>query len=286
MIRMGRKYLITGGTGILGYALCDYLLNKNCEVVVLSRDKNKLDKLAKKYPQIDVVSGDVCDLNIIKKCMGDVSGVFHLAALAQVIFAEDGVTESINTNLYGTLNVLNESLNLKNQIDFVLGVSSDKVVQVSGVYGATKFLMEKLFLEYEKKNNNINYRIVRCGNIFYSVDSVLQKWKSKIQNGQSITVTDRNATRFFMTLDDSVDLIFNCLKLAKSSLPYYYEMKSICIGDLLDVMCSKYKPDGGEVDVIEIGLQQGENLHEKLFINGKTSNETKRYTLDELNNIL
>ncbi len=94
--------------------------------------------------------------------------------------------ESIKTNVIGSMNVLEESFD----VDFVLGISSDKVVQVSGNYGATKFLMEKLFNQFEEINPKTKYRVVRLGNVIYSVDSVLYKWKNLIKNCEEVIITD------------------------------------------------------------------------------------------------
>ena len=157
MIKKDKLYLITGGTGVVGQALCSRILYLGGKVRVMSRSIDKLHKLQEKYKSIEIQLGDVTDSVDVTQAYIDVTGVFHLAALAQAM-QSGGASDSIRTNLLGSMNVLNESLNntLYNprlgdtrdyQVDFVLGVSSDKAVQVSGPYGATKFLMEKLFDE-------------------------------------------------------------------------------------------------------------------------------------------
>ena len=141
------------------------------------------------------------------------------------------------------MNVLVESLDT----DFVIGISSDKVVQVSGNYGATKFLMEKLFTEFEEINPNTKYRVVRLGNVIYSVDSVLEKWKSRIENNEEVIITEPTATRFFMTQEQSVDMIFNCLEKSTDSTPYFEDVKSTSMGNLLQAMSNKYSLKGSEL---------------------------------------
>jgi len=206
-------------------------------VIVLSRSETKLNKLKEKYNEIEIVVGDICDKQLVRNTIKKVDGVFHLAAVAEGMQTGKPI-ESIKTNIIGSLNVLEESSN----VDFVLGISSDKVVQVSGNYGATKFLMEKLFNQFEEMNPKVKYRVVRLGNIIYSVDSVLCKWKNLIEDCEEVIVTDKRATRFFMTSEKAIDLILNCLENAKDSKPYFEDMKSTSIGNLLQAMINKYAP--------------------------------------------
>ena len=176
-------------------------------------------------------------------------------------------------------------VSLTQEVEFLLGVSSDKAVQVSGPYGATKFLMERLFQEYQEKNKDIKYRGVRMGNVIYSVDSVLYKWKSLIERGEEVIVTEPKATRFFLTKNQSVDLMLNGLK-SNSSKPYCDIPKSTSIGNLLQAMANKYLPKGKKLKVKEIGLQPNENLHERIVDNGLMSNDMEQYTIEELEKMI
>ena len=281
MITKGKSYLITGGTGVVGHSLCKRILEIGAQVIVLSRSKSKLEELKEKYNEIEIVVGDICDKQLVKDTIKKVDGVFHLAALAQGMQSGKPI-ESVQTNIMGSINVLEESHNK----DFVLGVSSDKVVQVSGTYGATKFLMEKLFHQYEENNSKTKYRVVRLGNIIYSVDSVLCKWKSLIENCEEVIVTDKRATRFFMTSEESVNLTLNCLKNAQDSTPYFEPMKSTSIGNLLQAMINKYAPKDCKLPIKTIGLHSSENLHEKISEDGTYTNEIEQYTIKELEKII
>ena len=282
MIEKGKKYLITGGTGIIGYSLCERILKLGGRVVVLSRNEKKLIKLKEKY-KIEIVVGDVCDTFTVKKTIQKrcINGIFHLAALAQGM-QSGKVINSIRTNLFGSLTVLEQSHN----IDFVLGVSSDKAVQPLGNYGLTKLLMERTFKEFEEIDNKTKYRIVRLGNVLNSTDSVTHRWKPLIKNGKEILITDSSSTRFYITAEQSVDLIINCLKNSKDSTPYYENMKSVSLGNLLQAMKNKYLPNNCNLSVKKIGLQCGENLHEKISENGLSSNQAEQYTLQELEEML
>ena len=277
MIIKDEKYLVTGGTGVVGYELCKRIIEMGGKVIVLSRTQEKLKKLQEKYNEIEILVSDILDKERVRKAMKEVRGVFHLTALAQGMQSGKAI-ESINTNILGSMNMLLESLD----VDFVIGISSDKVVQVSGNYGATKFLMERLFTEFEEINSETKYRVVRLGNVIYSVDSVLEKWKRRILNNEEVIITERKATRFFMTKEQSVDMIFNCLEKSTDSTPYFEDVKSTSMGNLLQAMSNKYSLKGSELLVKEIGLQPNENLHERLVEGGPYTNEIKQYTIKEL----
>ena len=281
MITRGKKYLITGGTGVIGYSLCKRILNMGGRVIVLSHSESKLNKLKEKHNEIEIVVGDICDKQLVRDTIKKVDGVFHLAALAEGMQSGKPI-ESIQTNLIGSINVLEASTD----VDFVLGISSDKAVQVSGTYGATKFLMEKLFNQFEEGNPKTKYRVVRLGNIIYSTDSVLWKWKKLIEACEEVIVTDYNATRFCLTNEESVDLIFNCLENSVDSKPYYEHTKSTSIKNLLQAMTNKYLPSDCELPVKVIGLQPNENLHEKISEEGSFTNEIDSYTITELEELI
>jgi UDP-N-acetylglucosamine 4,6-dehydratase/UDP-glucose 4-epimerase len=281
MIIKGEKYLVTGGTGVIGYELCKRILEVDGKVLVLSHTEEKLKRLQEKYKEVEILVSDIRDKKLVKKAMKEVRGVFHLATLAQGMQSGKSI-ESINTNILGSINVLVESL----EKDFVLGVSSDKVVQVSGNYGATKFLMEKLFTEFEEINPNTKYRVVRLGNVIYTMGSVLEIWKNRIENNEEIIITEPNATRFFITKEQSVDMIFNCLDKSTDSTPYFENMKSTSMGNLLDAMSNKYLKGGQELSVKQIGLQTNENLHERIVENGPYTSEIEQYTVEELENMI
>ena len=275
-----KRYLVTGGTGFLGGELIKSLNKSNNLIRVMSRNEGKLISLKEKYPSIEIYPGDICNPFHVQQAMQDVDAVFHLAAFKHVGMAEKHSVECFESNVVGTLNLLKESL--KTKPDFFISISTDKAAQVVGVYGATKLLMEKIQLQFEAMNKKTSYRIVRYGNVLYSTGSVLCKWRDLLKNNKEITVTDPNATRFFWSVDEAVDLIFDCLKNAKNSKPYIPEMKSMSIGNLLEAMSIKYLPKGAELQINTIGLQPGENLHEKMLKDGPDSSEVDRFTIEEI----
>lgn len=274
-----KKYLVTGGSGFLGQELCARIIAAGGQVRAMARDEGKLIELKQLLPGVEIYPGDIADPFEVKQAMVGVSGVFHLAASKHVGLAEKFVRENTKTNILGSLNILEESL--KNQMDFVLGVSTDKAAQVNGVYGATKLMMERMFHQFADLNPATQYRIVRYGNVLYSTGSVLCKWKDLIQNGGEVVVTSLDATRFFWTVSDAVDLIFGCMENAVDSSPYCPEMKSMSIDNLLSAMILKYG-NGNNIKIKTIGLQAGENLHEKVLENGPFSNESEQFTVEEI----
>jgi len=283
-IEKDKLYLITGGSGFLGIPLCDRVLKLGGRVRVIARDEGKLVELQQIYPEIEILTGDISDKFEVKQAMKDVSGVFHLAASKHVGIAEQQVRECVKSNTIGSMHILDESLETKP--DFVLAISTDKAAQVAGVYGATKLLMERLFGQFERLNENTKYRLVRYGNVLYSTGSVLCKWKDLLKEGKEVIITEPKATRFFWTVDQAVDLIFDCMETAKTYEPHITKMKSMEMGDLLKAMAKKYLPNGSELKVKEIGLKPGENKHEIITSEGLDSSKSERFTVDEIMEVI
>ena len=285
MIDKNKKYLITGAAGFLGEALLNRLESLGItNVVTVSRNEGKLIEIAQKYPWLEIIPGDISNSHCLYKGLEDVNGVFHLAAFKHVGLAETHCRECIASNTIGSMNLLDLTIDM--DLDFIIGISTDKAAQVSGVYGASKLLMESLFSEYEKINPKTKYRIVRYGNVLYSTGSVLCKWKDLLSNNKEVIVTDGNATRFFWTREQAIDLMFDCLYNAENSTPYCPDMKSMKVNDMLQAMSNKYLPEGGELRIKTIGIQKGENLHEKILEEGPYSNEVELYSVSEIESMV
>lgn len=266
-----KKYLITG-LGFLSHELINRLiLNGFTNLRVLSRSEGNLIALKEKYPFIEIQAGDVSSFFDVDKACQGVDGVFHTAAMKHVGIAEEQPRLCMESNVIGSMNILECSQGM----DFVLGVSTDKAANVKGIYGATKLLMEGLFREYEKLSDT-QYRIVRYGNVWGSTGSIATKWKDKMTKGEQVILTDPEATRFYWTVREAVDLIFECLEKAQDSTPYITKMRGATMDTVLRACMEKY----GESPVKVIGLQKGENKHET--IDGiNYSNETELYSIKE-----
>lgn len=267
--------LVTGASGFLGKELLSRLDGK---IRVVARNEGNLVALKQDFPNIEIITGDIADDFICKRALDGVDTVYHLAAFKHVGLAENQPLQCVNSNLIGTINLLK---NFKGHI--FIAISTDKAAQVAGVYGATKYLMEQVIREYEIINPDVKYRVVRYGNVLYSTGSVLVKWKKLLQEGKELVVTEPSATRFFWKIEKAVDLIFECLQNASDSSPYCPDMKAMTIADLLEAMQQKY---GRATSIKYIGLQPGENLHEKILTEGPASNEVELYTIDEIKDLV
>ena len=283
-IQQGKTYLVTGGAGFLGGDLIERILQQGGKVVTVSRNEGKLITLKQKYKHVDIHTGDICDDFTLARLMRGVTGVFHLAAFKHVGLAETQSRECIKSNIVGSINVLEESV--KHNVEFVIGISTDKAAQIAGVYGASKYLMERLFNQFEADYPNTQFRLVRYGNVLYSTGSVLCLWKDKLKKGEEIIVTDPNATRFFWTIQQAVDLIFDCMKNAVDTKIHFPAMKAMRIDNLLKAMAEKYLPTNLDLKIKEIGLQAGENLHEKILEEGPYSNEVEEFTIEEIKTLI
>ena len=269
------KILITGGSGFLAGGLISRLLTqRQTDITILARNEGKLLEMQQKYPQVKIITGDISDDFVCRKALKGSDVVFHLAAFKHVGLAEKQAVQCTQSNTIGTLNLLKYF----NGTTF-LAISTDKAAQVSGVYAASKLLMERIIAEYAELNSHIKYRIVRYGNVLYSTGSVLCKWRDALINGKEIIVTEPEATRYFWSIDQAIDLIFDCLENAKDYAPYCPVMKSIRVGDLLSAMQVKY---GKAKSIKIIGLQPGENLHEKILENGISSKWADKFTVEEI----
>ena len=284
-IEKNKLYLVTGGGGFLGQPLVKYILTEGARVRIIGRDEGTLVMMKERHPSIEIHPGDISDEFEVKQAMKDVNGVFHLAASKHVGLAETFVRENLKSNIIGSFNIYEQSL--KQDLDFVLAISTDKAAQVVGVYGATKLMMERLSNQYEKLNPNCKYRIVRYGNVLYSTGSVLCKWKDLIEQNKELIVTEPDATRFFWTVEQAIDLILDCMENATDSTPYCPSMKSMSIKSLLGAMVEKYGNSNWENYPIKIiGLQPGENFHEKVLDEGPFSNEVEQFTIEEIKELI
>lgn len=282
----GKIFVVTGGYGFLGSNLIDDIINKGGKIRTIGKDETKLLCLKEKYvDSIEIFVGDIKNIDDIKSLITkEVTGVFHLAAFKYVGDAENKVMECINSNVFGTMNVLDVSV--KCGVKFIMGVTGAAAVRVSGTYGATKMLNEKLFFYYQKQYPKIKFRILRYGNILYSTGSVLCKWKDLIINGETVTITDGGATRFISTIKEAIKLIYDCVDYSIHYTPYTPKLKAITMDALLLAMIIKYKPINKDIKINKIGMQLGENKHERTTEEGLDSSESEQYTLDEILKII
>lgn len=266
------KTVVFGGSGFLGTELIKRLGDR--DVVAVARNEGALVALKEKFPNIEIIVGDIADRWIVKKAMKDADEVYLLSALKHVGLAESEVKSCINTNVIGAMNVIDESLIIEPEL--LMFISTDKASQPMGVYGCSKKIGEKLLQEAEKINPFTRYRCVRYGNVWNSTGSLITKWRPKMMRGEEIILTDPNASRFFWTVSEAVDLIFECIENAKDSTPYIPTMKAVKMQTVLEACIETY----GICPVKIIGLQPGENMVETT--DGITFSDTaEQFTKEE-----
>lgn len=245
--------VVFGGSGFLGHALVKVLVDDGRNVTVVARNEGNLVMLKSKFPSIRIIVGDIADPWIVKQAMVNAEEVYLLSAMKHVGLAEAQVRSCVSTNITGTMNVIQESFTTKPK--FLVFISSDKAAQGTGIYGCTKKIGERLMAEAEQMNPATKYRVIRYGNVWGSTGSIATKWKEKMEKGEEVILTDPEASRFFWTVKEAVDLIFECRKWATDSRPYIPKMKAVKMGVVLDACMNVW----GKSPVKIIGLQSGEN---------------------------
>lgn len=258
----GQKILITGGTGSWGNTLTEMLLMRYnpSQVIIYSRGEYQQVMMQRKFTdkRIKYVIGDVRDYDALSKAMKGVAYVFHLAALKHVPLCEQNVEEAIKTNITGTLNVIKASI--ANGVSKVIDVSTDKAAEPVNLYGMTKAVGEKAILE--ANSCTTKFVCIRGGNVMGSNGSVIPLWIDQIKHYKSINLTDKRMTRFFMTLHEAINLVFEAALCSVGGELFVMNMPSYRMQDVAEILIEHYNKDTA---IKEVGLREGEKLHETLL---------------------
>lgn len=259
------SYLITGGTGSFGSHFVEKLIKSNKKIsklVIFSRDELKQSLMAEKYPLskykfIRFFIGDVRDSERLFTATKDIENIIHAAALKQVPSAEYNPFEAVKTNIIGAQNVISSAL--ENGTKRVVALSTDKACAPINLYGATKLCSDKLFIAANniKGKKDIKFSVVRYGNVFGSRGSVYPVFKNYINKGY-FPITDRSMTRFNITINEGVELVFKTLKNAIGGEIIIPKLKSFKIVDL-----AKALNDKNHLKII--GIRSGEKIHEQMI---------------------
>ena len=228
----GKKILITGGTGSLGNALTRRLLDEGVDTIrIFSRNENKQITMESKFndDRLRFLLGDIRDYSRLVRAMEDIDIVFHAAALKHVPVIEYNPFEAIKTNVIGSQNVIDACL--EENVPKAVAVGTDKAVSPLNTYGATKLLMEKLFVTasnyLHKDRHRTNFLALRYGNVLGSSGSVIPKFIQQIKNKEKITITDPSMTRFSITMDEALDFILHATKISKGSETAWKYLQSV-----------------------------------------------------------
>lgn len=263
-----KNILITGGTGSLGKWVIEELLRFNPKLIrVIDIDETEEFNLENKYrgrKNINFLLGDIRDKDRMKTVTEDIDIVFHFAALKHVMACEHNPLEAIKTNVYGMQNIIEAALN--NNVEKVIFTSSDKAANPNNTMGGTKLLGERLITSanhYKGKKRTI-FACVRFGNVMGTRGSVIPLFKKQIENNEPITITDPNMTRFMMSLDQAMKLIFKCTKLAKGGEIFIFKMPILKIGDIASAILYHYGKDPKK-SMVYTGIRPGETTYEELM---------------------
>ena len=262
----GKKVLITGGTGSLGQALTEHLLKKNVDTIrILSRNESKQIEMESNFndDRLRFLLGDVRDAERLSRAFEDVDIVFHAAALKHVPVIEYNPFEAIKTNVIGSQYVIDACL--ENNVSKAICVGTDKAVSPLNTYGATKLLMEKLFVTasnyLNKERHKTKFIALRYGNVLGSSGSVIPKFIEQIKNKKNITITDPNMTRFSITMDDALNFIVRAAELGKGSEIFLPKLRAYTISDVKSSLFELLENTGENV----IGIRPGEKIDEILI---------------------
>ncbi len=268
-----KTILITGGTGSFGRKFTEVIFKKYRpkKVIIFSRDEFKQYDMAKKFPSskfgIRYFIGDIRDKERLERAFEKVDYIIHAAALKQVPALEYNPIEAVKTNIIGTNNIVEAAID--KGITKIITLSSDKAVNPINLYGATKLVAEKIFIDANAYGGSrVKFSVVRYGNVVASRGSIIEHFlKLKRQGTRVFPLTDMAMTRFWMTLEESAELVIRALEEAEGGeifIPKIPSMKIIDLAKCIEPEC-KFKV---------IGIRPGEKIHETL-ISEDESRKTK-----------
>lgn len=256
--------LITGGTGSFGKKFTEIVLNnyKPRKLIILSRDEFKQYQMAKTFPEtkypIRYFLGDIRDKDRLFRAFEGVDYVVHAAALKQVLALEYNPTEAVKTNVVGADNIVDAAIDAG--VKKVIALSTDKAVNPINLYGATKLVAEKIFIAANAyAGGRVKFAVVRYGNVVGSRGSVIPLFlKLKQQNIKEVPITDLRMTRFWITLEQGMNLVLKALKESEGGEIFVPKIPSMKIADMAKAIDANFR-------FKVIGIRPGEKIHETLI---------------------
>ena len=257
------RLLITGGTGSFGHAVLNRFLNDEYfeEIRVFSRDEKKQDDMRKhlNHPKVKFYIGDVRDIKSVEHAVDGVDYVFHAAALKQVPSCEFFPMQAVRTNVLGTENVLEAAIRFG--VKRVVTLSTDKAVYPINAMGVSKAMMEKVMVGMSRNSSETIMCGTRYGNVMASRGSVIPLFIDQMKSGKPITITDPNMTRFMMTLEDAVDLVWYAFNNGNAGDIFVQKSPAATVEVLAKALKELYASDS---QIKFIGTRHGEKLYESL----------------------
>lgn len=256
--------LVTGGTGSWGHELVTQLLPLNPKkVIIYSRNESTQVAMSRQYEdaRLSFCIGDIRDKEALTQACQGVDYVFHLAALKHVPVCEDQPYEALKTNVIGTQHVIEAAI--ENNVKKVIYISTDKAANPSNFYGMTKAIGEKLIVYANLLGSKTLFVTVRGGNVLGTNGSVVHLFRDQIRKKGEVSITDYKMTRFFLTLQDAISLLFKAAIESIGGEIFVMMMPTCKIMDLAEVLIE----DAGveNVNIVERGIRPGEKIHEILM---------------------
>lgn len=267
-----KTLMITGGTGSFGNAVLNRFLKTDIgEIRIFSRDEKKQDDMRHEFQarmpdvaeKIKFYIGDVRDIQSVKNAIHGVDYIFHAAALKQVPSCEFFPIEAVKTNVFGTENVLTAAI--EEGVKSVICLSTDKAAYPVNAMGTSKAMMEKVIVAKSRTTSKTKICCTRYGNVMCSRGSVIPLWIDQIRNGQSITLTEPNMTRFIMSLDEAVDLVLFAFEHGESGDILVQKAPACTIQMQAEAVCELFGGDKKNIKII--GIRHGEKMYETLLTN-------------------
>lgn len=252
---------ITGGAGTFGKAFARRRKKAGWtgRLTVYSSDSHKHEAMAREYPDINFVQGDIRNSETLFHAMVGHDLVIHAAATKIIPISEVYSLDTMDVNINGSQCVCETATRAK--INTVIGISTDKSCHAVNAYGASKYLMEKIFAEYSRVGYDTEFLLVRLGNVLESNGSVVQFWHQAIERGDKIKITDPGMTRFWLSPAQAVQKLLDCLHFTTSGNIYIPRLPGLSIGKLAEYIVGKTAVE--EAEIIEI--RPGEKRHEELL---------------------
>jgi UDP-N-acetylglucosamine 4,6-dehydratase len=270
------NWLITGGTGSFGQAFTRRLLdtNQGNRVAILSRGEHAQADMAERFSdrRLRFFVGDVRDAARLRRAFAGVDIVIHAAALKRIEVGFYNPSEMVATNIDGAINVIEAAMDAG--VAKVVALSSDKAWQPISPYGQSKALAETLFRNAYQ--GQTKFACTRYGNVWCSRGSVVPRWLEVLKTSDTVNVTDPEATRFKMTMDEAIDLVLDTVKTMRGGELNIPKLPAYRLGDLAEAM-------GAKMNII--GLPEWEKRHEGMC-DGNTSDQARRMSVGELREIL
>ncbi len=258
--------LITGGTGSFGQAFVRRLLQNHspARLVIYSRDEQKQFEMARQlppseYPCLRYFIGDIRDKERLQRALNGIDIVVHAAAMKHVPVAEYNPIEAVKTNIFGAENLINSCIDLG--VKKLIALSTDKAANPINLYGATKLCSDKLLVAANNLagSDGTIFSVVRYGNVLGSRGSIIPFFKKLIsEKVDALPVTDERMTRFWISIDQGVDFVLQCIGAMKGGEVFVPKIPSMSVVDMIEAIAPGYPTK-------VVGIRPGEKLHEHMI---------------------